>query len=122
MARELWVEVCVALCLAVLVDAGSRYEVHYTSGLSHFLQRLAFQVGKVGVAFYYFRFSLSSPPSLPLSPLSLSPSLSLLSLPPPFLPLSLPPFRAPLSSRAERLFSQRWRDMVACSTVRSFVT
>ncbi len=28
----------------VVVDAGSRYEVRYTSGISHFLQRLAFQV------------------------------------------------------------------------------
>ena len=29
---------------AVLVDAGSRYEVDYVSGVSHFLQKLAFQV------------------------------------------------------------------------------
>ena len=29
---------------AVLVDAGSRYEVDYTSGVSHFIHRLAFQV------------------------------------------------------------------------------
>ena len=28
----------------VLVDAGSRYEVDYTSGISHFIHRLAFQV------------------------------------------------------------------------------
>lgn len=28
---------------AVLVDAGSRYEVEYTSGISHFLHKLAFQ-------------------------------------------------------------------------------
>lgn len=28
----------------VLVDAGSRYEVDYTAGVSHFLQKLAFQV------------------------------------------------------------------------------
>jgi len=27
-----------------MVDAGSRYEVEYTSGVSHFLQKLAFQV------------------------------------------------------------------------------
>lgn len=30
----------------VLVDAGSRYEVDYTSGISHFIHRLAFQVKK----------------------------------------------------------------------------
>ena len=30
--------------LAVLVDAGSRYEVNYTGGLTHFLQKMAFQV------------------------------------------------------------------------------
>ena len=29
---------------AVIVDAGSRYEVNYTSGVSHLLNRLAFQV------------------------------------------------------------------------------
>ena len=29
---------------AVLVDAGCRYEVEYTSGISHFLHKLAFQV------------------------------------------------------------------------------
>lgn len=28
----------------VFVDAGSRYEVNYTSGVSHLLQKLAFQV------------------------------------------------------------------------------
>ena len=28
----------------VFVDAGSRYEVEHTSGVSHFLQKLAFQV------------------------------------------------------------------------------
>lgn len=32
-----------ARTLTVLVDVGSRYEVNYTSGISHFLQRLAFQ-------------------------------------------------------------------------------
>ena len=28
----------------MFVDAGSRYEVDHTSGVSHFLQKLAFQV------------------------------------------------------------------------------
>lgn len=35
------------IVLTVLVDAGSRYEVEYTSGISHFLQRLAFQVNSL---------------------------------------------------------------------------
>ena len=30
--------------LAVFVDAGSRYEVNHTSGVTHFLHKLAFQV------------------------------------------------------------------------------
>ena len=36
----------VNVCL-VLVDAGSRYELDYISGVSHFLQRLAFQVSYI---------------------------------------------------------------------------
>ncbi len=33
---------------AVLVDAGSRYEVSYMSGIMHMLNRLAFQVNAEG--------------------------------------------------------------------------
>lgn len=36
---------------AVFVDVGSRYEVKYTSGISHFLSKLAFQVTFLRVGF-----------------------------------------------------------------------
>lgn len=31
-------------CLSVVIDSGSRYEVAYPSGISHFLEKLAFRV------------------------------------------------------------------------------
>jgi len=34
----------VAILHSVLIDSGSRYEVLYPSGISHFLEKLAFQV------------------------------------------------------------------------------
>ena len=30
--------------ISVLIDAGSRYEIDYPSGLSHVLEKMAFQV------------------------------------------------------------------------------
>ena len=32
------------IVFAVVIDAGSRYEIDYPSGLSHLLEKLAFQV------------------------------------------------------------------------------
>jgi len=34
----------VTIMYAVLIDSGSRYEVLYPSGISHFLEKLAFKV------------------------------------------------------------------------------
>ena len=34
----------IGVLIRSLTDAGSRFEVNYTSGVSHFLQKLAFQV------------------------------------------------------------------------------
>ena len=38
---------------AVFIDAGPRYEVKYTSGISHFLQKLAFNVCKYEYVEHY---------------------------------------------------------------------
>ena len=36
-----------SFCFAVLIDSGSRYEVAHPSGVSHFLEKLAFGVSRI---------------------------------------------------------------------------
>jgi len=43
-AKDIFLSYAVASCFAVLIDSGSRFEVLYPSGVSHFLEKLAFQV------------------------------------------------------------------------------
>jgi len=40
----MYVSDLVTVFTAVLIDSGSRYEVFYPSGISHFLEKLAFKV------------------------------------------------------------------------------
>lgn len=43
------------LILSVVIDSGSRYEVSYPSGISHFLEKLAFNVNMI----YHYYYTLS---------------------------------------------------------------
>lgn len=44
MSGSMWLILMVYLYISVVIDSGPRYEVAYPSGVSHFLEKLAFNV------------------------------------------------------------------------------